>query len=50
MLAACVILLSAVLIVQWVPARAAVVAKPLMVLVLLVVIALGIMVFVMTAQ
>jgi hypothetical protein len=50
LLAVCVILLAAVLIVQWMPARATVVAKPLMLLILVVVIMLGIMVAVMTSQ
>jgi hypothetical protein len=50
LLAVCVILLAAVLIVQWMPARATVVAKPLMLLFLVVVIVLGIMVAVMTSQ
>ena len=50
LLAACVILLAAVLIVQWIPARATVIAKPLMLLILVVVIALGIVVAVTTSQ
>jgi prolipoprotein diacylglyceryltransferase len=50
LLTVCVILLAAVLIVQWIPARATVVAKPLMLLILVVVIVLGIMVAVMTSQ
>lgn len=50
LLAACVILLAAVLIVQWMPARAGIVAKPLMLLLLAVVIVLAILVFVTTWQ
>ena len=50
LLAACVILLAALLIVQWMPARAGIVAKPVMLLVLIVVVVLGILVLVMTAQ
>jgi len=50
LLAVCVILLAVVLIVQWMPARATVVAKPLMLLILAVVIVLGIMVAVMRSQ
>lgn len=50
LLAVCVILLAALLIVQWMPARAGVVAKPVMLLVLIVVVVLGILVLVMTAQ
>lgn len=38
LLAVCVILLAAVLIVQWMPARATVDAKPLMLVILVVVI------------
>jgi hypothetical protein len=49
LLALCVILLAAVLILQWMPARAGTVAKPLALLLLVVVIVLGIMVFVMTS-
>jgi len=50
LLALCVILLAAVLVLQWMPARAATVAKPLALLLLVVVIVLGIMVLVMTSQ
>ena len=50
LLALCVILLAAALIVQWIPARATVIAKPLMLLILVVVIALGIVVAVTTSQ
>jgi hypothetical protein len=50
LLAACVLLLAAVLIVQWMPARAGIVAKPLMLLLLAVVIVLAILVFVTTWQ
>jgi prolipoprotein diacylglyceryltransferase len=50
LLTVCVILLAAVLIVQWIPARATVVAKPLMLLILALVIALGILVAVTTSQ
>jgi hypothetical protein len=50
LLAVCVILLAALLIVQWMPARAGVVAKPVMLLGLIVVVVLGIIVLVMTAQ
>ena len=50
LLAVCVILLAALLVVQWMPARAGVVAKPMMLLVLIVVMVLGILVLVMTAQ
>lgn len=50
LLAVCVILLAALLIVQWMPARAGVVAKPVMLLVLIVVVVLGILVLVMTTQ
>jgi hypothetical protein len=50
LLALCVSLLAAALIVQWIPARATVIAKPLMLLILVVVIALGIVVAVTTSQ
>ena len=50
LLAVCVILLAALLIVQWMPARAGIVAKPVTLLVLIVVVVLGILVLVMSAQ
>jgi hypothetical protein len=50
LLAVCVILLAAVLIAQWMPAREGIVAKPLTLLALVVVIALAIVVFVTTWQ
>lgn len=50
LLAVCVMLLAALLLVQWLPARSGVVAKPVMLLVLIVVVVLGILVLVMTAQ
>ena len=48
LLAVCVIALAAVLIAQWLPARDGVVAKPLVLLALVVVVVLGIIVLVST--
>jgi hypothetical protein len=50
LLAVCVILLATVLLVQRIPARAASVARPVMLLIPVVVIVLGILVLIMTAQ